>query len=59
MEESLSTTARKRHKKSFVGWFGNCCCVRGCKSTFYDKNREKTNIALFTIPKRRSKDEMA
>ena len=22
-----------------------------CKSAFYDKNREKTNISLFTIPK--------
>ena len=24
----------------------------GCKSAFYDKNRKKTNIALFTVNKR-------
>ena len=24
----------------------------GCKSAFYNKNREKTNIDLFSIPKR-------
>ena len=28
------------------------CCVPGCKFVFYDKNREKTNISLFSIPKR-------
>ena len=30
----------------------NYCCVPGCKSAFYDKSRENTNISLFTIPKR-------
>ena len=45
MEESLSTTSWKRPKKSLVGGFGNYCCVHGCKSAFYDKNREKTNIS--------------
>ena len=52
MEESSSITSRKRPKKNLVGGFGNYCCVPGCKSAFYDKNREKTNISLFTIPKR-------
>ena len=26
---------------------GNYCYVPGCKSAFYDKNREKTNISFF------------
>ena len=52
MEESLSTTSRKRPKKSLVGEFGNYCCVPGFKSAFNDKNREKTNTSLLTIPKR-------
>ena len=49
MEQSLSTTSRKRPKKKLVGGFDNYCCVRGFKSAFYDQNREKTNISLFTI----------
>ena len=52
MEESSSTTSRKCPKKNLVGGFGNYCCVPDCKSAFYDKNREKTNISLLTIPKR-------
>ena len=52
MEESSSTTSRKHPKKNLVGGFGNYCCVPGCKSAFYDKNREKTDISLFTITKR-------
>ena len=52
MEDSSSTTSRKRSKKKLVGGFGNYCCVPGCKSAFYDKNREKTKTSLFTIPKR-------
>ena len=52
MEESSSKTLRKRPKKYLVGGFGNYCCVPDCKSAFYDKNREKTNTFLFTIPKR-------
>ena len=52
MEESSSTTSRKRPKKNLVGGFGNYCCVPGCKSAFYDKNGEKTNISLLAIPKR-------
>ena len=52
IKESSSKTSRKRPKKNLVGGFGNYCCVPGCKSAFYDKNREKTNISLFTIPKR-------
>ena len=52
MEESSSTTSRKCPKKYLVGGFCSYCCVPGCKSAFYDKNREKTNISLFTIPKR-------
>ena len=39
-------------KKIYGGRFGNYCCVPGCKSAFCGKNREKTNISLFTIPKR-------
>ena len=35
---------------------GNYCYVPGCKSAFYDKNREKTNISFFfTIPKERNR----
>ena len=52
MEERLSKTLRKRPKKDLVCGFGNYCCVPGCKSEFYDKNREKINISLFRIPKR-------
>ena len=52
MEESSSTTSRKRPKKNLVGRLGNYCCVPGCETAFYDKNREKTNISLLTIPKR-------
>ena len=51
MEESSSTTSRKRPKKNLVGGFGNYCCVPGCKSAFYEKNREKTNISLSKISK--------
>ena len=54
MEESSSTTLSKCPKKNLAGGFGNYCFVPVCKSPFYDKNREKTNISLFTIPK--SKD---
>ena len=32
MEESSSTTSRKRLKKNFVGGFGNYCYMPGCKS---------------------------
>ena len=49
MEKSLSTTSRKRPKKKLGGGFGNYCCVRGFKSALYDKNRDKTNIPLFTM----------
>ena len=51
MEESSSTVSRKRPKKNLVGGFCNYCCVPRCKSAFYDKNREKTSISFFTIPK--------
>ena len=51
MEESSSTTSRKRPKKNLVGGFGNYCCVPGCKSAFYDKNRENANISLLAISK--------
>ena len=54
MEESSSTTSRKCPRKNLVGGFGNYCYVPGSKKAFYNKNREKTNISLFTIPK--SKD---
>ena len=37
MEESSSTTSRKRTKKNLVGGFRNYCCVPGCKSAFYGK----------------------
>ena len=47
MEETSSTTSRKRPKKKLVGGFCNYCCVPGCKSAFYGKNREKTNIYLY------------
>ena len=52
MEESSSTTSRKRPKKNLVGGIGNYCCVPGGKSVFYDKTRENTNISLLAIPKR-------
>ena len=50
----------EKWKKVFVTCkcFVDYCCVPGCKFVFYDKNREKTNISLFTVPKR-SKKEMA
>ena len=50
MEESSSTTSRTS-EKNLVGGFGNYCRVPGYTSAFYDKNREKTNISLFTVPK--------
>ena len=49
MEESSSTTSRKCLKKNLLGVFGNYCCVPGCKSAFYDKNREKTNISFLYL----------
>ena len=52
MEESLSAASRKRPKKSLVGGFGNYSSVPSCKSEFYDKNRDKTNISLSKTPKR-------
>ena len=52
MEESSSTTSRKRLKKNLVGRFGNYCYMPGCKSAFYNKNREKTKVSLFAIPER-------
>ena len=53
MEESSSTTSRKRPKKmQLVGLVTTVVCL-------YDKNREKTNISLLTIPKRRPKKEIA
>ena len=45
------TIQRQRPKKNLVGLFGKYCCVAGCISAFYDKNREKINISLFSIPK--------
>ena len=39
-------------EKYLVGRFGNYGCVPVCKSAFYNKIREKTNIDLFSIPKR-------
>ena len=52
--EIMLTTSRQRPKKILVGGFGNyCCCVPGCKIVLYDKNREKTNIYFFNIPKRK------
>ena len=47
MKESSSTTS-KRSKNLVIG-FGNYCSVTGCKSAFYDKNSENTNISLFTV----------
>ena len=47
MKERSSTTS-KRSKNLVIG-FGNYCCVTGCKSAFYDKNSENTNISLFTV----------
>ena len=38
--------------KNQAGGFGNYCSVPGCKSTFYDKNREKNNIHLFQFSKK-------
>ena len=46
MEGSLPTTPTKRPPKNLVGWFGNCFCVPGCKSAFYDKNRRLTYLYL-------------
>ena len=50
---------KKTSENNLVSGFGNYCRVPGCKSAFSDKNRENTNISLFTIPKRGSKKEMA
>ena len=52
MEESSWTTSRKCPKKKLIGGFGNYCWVPSCKSAFYEKNREKTNISILKIPKR-------
>ena len=57
MEENLSTTSNPKKKKqtserSLVGGFGNYCGVHGCESAFYGKNRENTNISLFTLHKK-------
>ena len=49
MEESSSTTSRKRPKKNLLCGFGNYCCVPDYKSAFYDKNREKTNISFLYL----------
>ena len=40
MEESSSTTSRKCQKEI------SYCCVPDCKSAFYDKISEKTNLYL-------------
>ena len=50
---------KKTSENNLVSGFGNYCRVPGCKSAFSYKNRENTNISLFTIPKRGSKKEMA
>ena len=52
MEENSSKLQEDISKKNLVARFGNYCCAPGCKSVFYNKDREKTNISLFTIPKR-------
>ena len=49
MEESTRTASTKRPKKNLVGGFGNYCCVPGCKSAFYEKNRETTNISFLYL----------
>ena len=41
-------------QKKLFGRLGNYCCVHGCKSAFYNKNRDKTNIPLFSVPERES-----
>ena len=40
----------KKTSPKLFGGFGNYCCIPGCKSRFYNKTREKTNISLFTVP---------
>lgn len=39
-------------RKKLVGRLCNYCCVLGCKNAFSDKNREKTNMSLFSVPER-------
>ena len=49
-EECYVGSSRKRPKKNLSGGFGEYCCVPGCKSAYFDSNREKTGISLFKIP---------
>ena len=60
MEGILSTASRKRPKK-LVGGFGNYCCVPGCKSASYDKNRRLIYLYSQFLKENRgtSKKEMA
>lgn len=47
-------------RKKLVGRLCNYCCVLGRKNAFSDKNREKTNMSLFSVPEReKSKNGMA
>ena len=48
-EKNFVNNFNKTSEKKLVGGFDNYCCVRGFKSAFYDKNREKTNISSFII----------
>ena len=49
-EECYVGSSRKRPKKNLSGGFGEYCSVPGCKSAYFDSNREKTGISLFKIP---------
>ena len=46
-----ASSSKQRPSKNYSGGYGDYCCIPGCKSAFYDSNREKTGIALFKLPK--------
>ena len=50
-KEIYQNLSKKRPQKNYRDGFGDCCCIQGCQSAFYDANRVKTGTALFKLPK--------
>lgn len=48
--ESYSSSSKTRPEKNLSGSYSNYCCIPGCTSAFYNSNREKTGISLFSAP---------
>ena len=51
-------TVLEQPKQLNIGGKGKYCCIPACKSAQYDKDWQKTNIALLEFPDKDSKPEL-